>query len=46
MPTIPNWELLKTHLYKEGRVSKTHCNKILRDTLNLISKPSGYITQT
>ena len=21
----PNWELLKTHMYKEGRVSKEHC---------------------
>jgi serine/threonine-protein phosphatase 2B catalytic subunit len=22
---VPNWEALKTHLYKEGRVSKEHC---------------------
>ena len=21
----PNWEALKTHLYKEGKVSKEHC---------------------
>jgi serine/threonine-protein phosphatase 2B catalytic subunit len=21
----PNWESLKSHLYKEGRVSKEHC---------------------
>ena len=35
---MPNWEALKTHLYKEGRVSKEHCQKILKDTLALISK--------
>jgi len=35
--TIPNWELLKNHMYREGRVSKEHCQKILRDTLALIS---------
>ena len=23
--TTPNWEVLKSHLYKEGRVSKEHC---------------------
>jgi serine/threonine-protein phosphatase 2B catalytic subunit len=37
--TIPNWELLKNHMYREGRVSKEHCQKILRDTLALISNP-------
>ena len=21
----PNWELLKNHMYREGRVSKEHC---------------------
>jgi hypothetical protein len=21
----PDWELLKAHMYKEGRVSKEHC---------------------
>jgi len=35
--TIPNWEVLKNHMYKEGRVSKEHCQRILRDTLALIS---------
>ena len=35
--TIPNWELLKNHMYREGRVSREHCQKILRDTLALIS---------
>lgn len=35
---VPNWEALKQHMYKEGRVSKEHCMKILRDTLTLISK--------
>ena len=34
----PNWELLKNHMYREGRVSKEHCQRILRDTLALISK--------
>jgi serine/threonine-protein phosphatase 2B catalytic subunit len=34
---IPNWEALKTHLYKEGRVSKEHCQRILRETLAMIS---------
>ena len=23
--TRPNWELLKNHMYREGRVSKEHC---------------------
>lgn len=22
---MPNWEVLKTHMYKEGRVSREHC---------------------
>ena len=34
---IPNWEVLKNHMYREGRVSKEHCQRILRDTLALIS---------
>jgi serine/threonine-protein phosphatase 2B catalytic subunit len=34
----PNWEVLKNHLYREGRVSKEHCKKILKDTLAMISK--------
>ena len=34
----PNWELLKNHMYREGRVSKEHCQRILRDTLAMISK--------
>lgn len=34
----PNWEVLKNHLYREGRVTKEHCRKILKDTLALISK--------
>lgn len=33
----PNWELLKNHLYREGRITKEHCSRILRDTLNVIS---------
>ena len=34
----PNWEQLKSHMYREGRVSKEHCHRILRDTLAIISK--------
>lgn len=34
----PNWEILKNHLYKEGRLSKEDCKKVLKDTLTLISK--------
>ena len=34
----PNWEVLKNHLYREGRVTKEHCKKILRDTLSMLSK--------
>lgn len=34
---MPNWELLKNHLYREGRVTKEHCHKILRDTLAILS---------
>ena len=22
---VPNWEILKTHLYREGRITKVHC---------------------
>ncbi len=36
--SAPNWELLKTHLHKEGKVSREHCHKILNDTMALISK--------
>jgi len=39
--THPNWEVLKAHLYKEGRVTKEHCKRILRDTLGLISKKTA-----
>jgi serine/threonine-protein phosphatase 2B catalytic subunit len=35
---VPNWDLLKTHLYKEGRITKAHCHRILKETLALISK--------
>ena len=33
----PNWDVLKNHLYREGRISKEHCKKILKDTLAMIS---------
>jgi len=42
--TIPDWEALKTHMYKEGRVSKEHCMKILRDTLTLIKKEPNLLS--
>jgi serine/threonine-protein phosphatase 2B catalytic subunit len=38
---IPNWEILKSHLYREGRITKEHCQKLLRDTLALISILKG-----
>ena len=28
-------------MYKEGRVTKDHCKRILRDTLGLISKTAA-----
>lgn len=34
----PSWEVLKNHLYREGRITKEHCKKVLRDTLAMISK--------
>ena len=34
---MPNWEILKTHMYREGRVTKEHCHKILKDTMNVFS---------
>ena len=43
---MPNWEVLKTHLYREGRVTKEHCHKILRDTMAIFSKYSDYLTDS
>ena len=39
---MPYWEVLKNHLYREGRLSKEHCKRILKDTLGLISKSMEY----
>jgi hypothetical protein len=43
---MPNWEVLKTHLYREGRVTKEHCHKILRDTMAIFSKYQDYLTDS
>lgn len=40
----PNWEALKSHLYREGRVSKEHCRRILKDTLALIKKEPNLLS--
>eukprot|EP00347_Sterkiella_histriomuscorum_P002668 403367261 len=40
----PNWEALKNHMYREGRVSKEHCQRILRDTLAMIKKEPNLLS--
>lgn len=35
---MPDWQALRDHLNREGRVSKEHCHKILNDTMEIFSK--------
>jgi serine/threonine-protein phosphatase 2B catalytic subunit len=41
---IPDWRVLKTHMQKEGPVSKAQCAKILRDTLAMIKKEPNLLS--
>lgn len=36
--TKPDWKALMEHMKKEGRIAKEHCEKILRDTYDLIKE--------
>lgn len=33
----PDWKILRTHIFREGRISKEHCLELIRAASDLIS---------